>query len=368
MKPETEHDYDNSPAPTNHTEVHEDSFLYEMGPVVAKGASCIVRRAVVKRKGTILAIKVKESVHHNLSTVIPHEVHCMRLLNHPSCLKVYKVFHNQNKTFIVCDMVFGGTVMDRILESRGFPEEDAAAVMDHLLEAVAYIHSKKVLHLGLEPWHILFVSGEPCEEAYNKVVVTGFHKARIPGFAPKQKGGDIRFVAPELRAHFDAATGPESDMWSIGAILYTMLCSFPPFSSALDRKVSEDPAVLPPLDFPSPFWDVTSQLVKDFIRKLLEPDPTKRMTLEGCFEHPWILAAREINGSKTPPVMRAELLLRRMLLFKDIDPTCQLEIAAKVHFVKRAAGEIMVKEIRWRGWRLFSRAASSFCTTGTRST
>ena len=65
------------------------------------------------------------------------------------------------------------------------------------------------------------------------------------------------------------------DWWSIGIILYILLCGFPPFydenNDVLFKMITEGN-----FDFPSPYWDEVSDLAKDLIKKLLCVDPKNR--------------------------------------------------------------------------------------------
>ena len=85
------------------------------------------------------------------------------------------------------------------------------------------------------------------------------------------------------------------DMWSVGVILYILLCGFPPFYS---NKMPElfDQIMNADFQFPSPYWDNISNNAKDLITKLLQVDPKKRYTPDQCLNHPWILAMAPDNG------------------------------------------------------------------------
>jgi serine/threonine protein kinase len=77
-------------------------------------------------------------------------------------------------------------------------------------------------------------------------------------------------------------------MWSVGVILYILLCGFPPFYE------EEMPALFKQImsgrfDFPSPWWDNISADAKDLVNKLLVVDPKKRMTADAVLKHKWIM-------------------------------------------------------------------------------
>jgi serine/threonine protein kinase len=82
-------------------------------------------------------------------------------------------------------------------------------------------------------------------------------------------------VAPEVITH--EAYSSQIDMWSVGVIVYILLCGFPPFYGENDaqmfRKIR---AAL--YSFLAPYWDDISADAKDFVARLLVVDPAKRYT------------------------------------------------------------------------------------------
>ena len=93
------------------------------------------------------------------------------------------------------------------------------------------------------------------------------------------------FIAPEIIK----GTGYNEmiDWWSIGIILYILLCGFPPFydenNDVLFKMITEGK-----FDFPSPYWDDVSDLAKDLIRKLLCVDPKNRLNGDQIMKHEWL--------------------------------------------------------------------------------
>lgn len=90
------------------------------------------------------------------------------------------------------------------------------------------------------------------------------------------------FIIIELKGYDKSV-----DMWSIGVILYILLCGFPPFYADSDAELYEQIKSCE-FAFPSPYWDDISSSVKELIGSLLQRDPTKRATPEQVLEHPWI--------------------------------------------------------------------------------
>lgn len=99
--------------------------------------------------------------------------------------------------------------------------------------------------------------------------------------------GTPGYVAPEVLRNDSSGYGKEVDMWSIGVILYILICGFPPFYDEDNGKLFMS-IQKGEFDYPSPYWDSVSPEVIDLIDKLLVLDPGLRLTAAQLLEHPWL--------------------------------------------------------------------------------
>lgn len=83
------------------------------------------------------------------------------------------------------------------------------------------------------------------------------------------------------------------DIWSLGVVLYICLCGFPPFSDELYSPRNPyrlvDQIKLGRFDYPSPYWDSVADSALDLIDRMLTVDVNKRITVDGCLEHSWLV-------------------------------------------------------------------------------
>eukprot|EP01006_Ploeotia_vitrea_P041438 TRINITY_DN66525_c9_g1_i1.p1 TRINITY_DN66525_c9_g1~~TRINITY_DN66525_c9_g1_i1.p1 ORF type:complete len:390 (-),score=209.31 TRINITY_DN66525_c9_g1_i1:62-1057(-) len=120
--------------------------------------------------------------------------------------------------------------------------------------------------------------------------------------------GTPGYVAPEVLS--GKGYGAAVDMWSVGIIVYILLCGFPPFFSDTDvelyRQIREAPVVFPERE------DL-SQSAKDLVLGLLNRDPEKRLTCDQVLSHEWMTKANTVDiQNYVQPKMRSLIARRRL--------------------------------------------------------
>ena len=115
-------------------------------------------------------------------------------------------------------------------------------------------------------------------------------------------GGYHRYVAPEVIR--SQPYGTAVDMWSVGVILYILLCGFPPFYDDNNKKLFKL-IVNASYSFPDPYWTTISPAAKDLISKLLVIDPQQRLSASQALAHPWI---SDVAASSSLPISIKENL------------------------------------------------------------
>uniref|UniRef100_A0A672RMJ2 non-specific serine/threonine protein kinase n=1 Tax=Sinocyclocheilus grahami TaxID=75366 RepID=A0A672RMJ2_SINGR len=191
---------------------------------------------------------------------------------------------------VCCVSMEGGELFSRI-QARGdqaFTEREASEIMRDIGTAIQYLHNMNIAHRDIKPENLLYTNKE--DTGVLKLTDFGFAKEtslhnllQTPCFTPY-------YVAPEV-------LGPEKydkscDMWSLGVIMYILLCGFPPFYSNTGQAIS--PGMkrrirMGQYEFPNPEWAEVSEEAKQLIHQLLKTDPNERMTIEQFMNHTWII-------------------------------------------------------------------------------
>jgi len=257
---------------------------YELREELGRGAFSIVKLAVEKTTGIHYAVKMikKDSVGQDFNR-LQTEMEILKKVQHPNIIALKEIIDTKNCLFIVTELVTGGELFDKIVELGSYSEKDAALLVSKIVSAIAYLHSLGIVHRDLKPENLLLRDETTVSEV--KLADFGLSKIVSQQLIMQTACGTPGYVAPEILQ----ARGydKEVDMWSIGVITYILLCGFPPFYNEKLQLLFEQ-IMRADYDFPADYWSEISDNAKDFIRKLLVVEPSKRMNSEQALQHPWL--------------------------------------------------------------------------------
>ena len=205
------------------------------------------------------------------------------------------------------ELMEGGELFDRLVEVEHYTEKQAVEAFRPLVDAIRYCHSLGIVHRDLKPENLLYKTKD--EDSLLKVSDFGFSKFLIPK-AQEQlytACGTPTYVAPEIIGNFGYDS--KVDCWSLGVILYVMLCGYPPFYAEENNELFQ---LIKECDyeFHEPYWDNISEDAKDLIKKLLVADPVKRLSAEEILKHPWIT---QNTYSSKPLQFKTDFIMKRKL-------------------------------------------------------
>ncbi|XP_061906110.1 calcium/calmodulin-dependent protein kinase type 1D-like isoform X2 [Entelurus aequoreus] len=234
-----------------------------------------------KKTGTLFALKClkkKHLVHSNLE----NEINVLKRIKHDNVVGLEDFYESRTHFYLVMELVSGGELFDRILDKGVFTEKDASTVIKQVLEAVSYLHDNSIVHRDLKPENLLYYSTD--ENA--KIMVSDFGLSKTLEHGVMSTAcGTPGYVAPEVLAQ--KPYNKTVDCWSIGVITYILLCGYPPFFEENETRLFSK-IMRADYAFHSPFWDEISESAIDFIRNMMEKNPTKRFSTEQALQHPWI--------------------------------------------------------------------------------
>ncbi|XP_019859902.1 PREDICTED: serine/threonine-protein kinase PLK4-like isoform X2 [Amphimedon queenslandica] len=270
-------------------------------------------------------IDKKLMVKKGMTERVKNEVKIHSHLKHPSILELYDFFEDSNYVYLILEFCQNGE-LNRYLKHRqkSLSEDEVRIILNQVVKGLIYLHSFNIVHRDLSLSNILLTSSMDAKIADFGLSVT----LDLPGDKHHTLCGTPNYIAPEVAKR--EAHGLESDIWSLGCMVYTMLVGTPPFDtddvqSTLDNVVNGD------FDIPQ----YLSAEAQDLIISLLKKHPSKRLTLQQVLYHSFTKGVQQENVlqkrtlSLTTPVIatyRGDCQFHGSRVLKNI----QLEAPASV--------------------------------------
>ncbi|KAK3227468.1 hypothetical protein Dsin_007330 [Dipteronia sinensis] len=260
---------------------------YELGKLLGQGTFAKVHHGRNLKTGMSVAIKIidKEKVFKvGMIQQIKREISVMRMVRHPNVVELYEVMASKTKIYFVMEYVKGGELFSKVAKGK-LKEDDARKYFQQLISAVDYCHSRGVFHRDLKPENLLL-------DENGNLKVSDFGLSALAE-CKHQDGllhttcGTPAYVAPEVinRKGYD---GSKADIWSCGVILYVLLAGYLPFH---DSNLMEMYRKIGKAEFKFPNW--FSPEVKRLLTKILDPNPSTRISIAKIMEKSWFCKGLE---------------------------------------------------------------------------
>ncbi|XP_059080756.1 death-associated protein kinase 1-like isoform X2 [Tigriopus californicus] len=268
------------------TEPFED--FYEQYEEIGSGQFAVVFRVIEKSTRNEYAAKFikKKRLETSRRGVaredIQKEIHILAEMEHVNVIYLHQVYDTSHHVILVLELLRGGELFDFISEKERLSEEEASNFIKQILEGLKHMHSKYIAHLDLKPENIMLKTEN---SPLLKLIDFGLSRKIKPGEELREMLGTPEFVSPEV-VNFEPIS-LNTDMWSIGVITYILLSGASPFLGDTQQETYAN-IVACDYEFDEEFFSQTSDLAKDFIRKLFVFEQRKRATVEECLNHPWI--------------------------------------------------------------------------------
>ena len=199
---------------------------------------------------------------------------------------MFNSFYTPRNAYLILELVSGGELFDQIVLRKFYSETDASRLIRQAFSAVHHMHQHGVVHRDLKPENLLCTDNGDSIKISDMGLATFFEGES----GLKLMCGTPGYVSPEVLKR--TGYGTKVDAWSLGVILYILLCGFPPFSHKDDGellKLSREGKY----QYPSPYWDHISESAKDLIDNLLVVDPSRRYSVHQALSHPWVSSTEE---------------------------------------------------------------------------
>jgi len=234
-----------------------------------------------------LVIKEKERADSIVREVAVQATLLAEADDNPGFVRLLNFFETEDKVVLELELLQGRDLLKYLSSKGSVNESDAAHIMYDVLNCVVTMQERGIAHRDLKPANILMA-----DMTTNGVMVklSDFGMADFVGPDNLLRGrcGTPGFVAPEIyEAGVHGGYENHADMFSAGAILYTLLCGYEPFFADTDAKLIQENKN-GKVSFPPDCWKTVSIEGRDLVEKMLERDPKKRIEARRALGHPWI--------------------------------------------------------------------------------
>ena len=271
---------------------------YEVEGEIGRGGMAIVYRGRDTRLKRGVAVKLlppELTFRDDIRTRFLREAEMAARLSHPNIVPIYSVDERDGLVYFVMGLVDGESLGDRLRRTGALSIAEARRILREVAEALAYAHSRGVVHRDIKPDNVLL------DRASGRAMVTDFGIARA---ATEDEGstrltatgtaiGTPAYMSPEQCAG-DRAVDGRSDLYSLGAVAYQMLTGEPPFSANSAPAVMVKHVTEQPVSLRARRGDVPEDLER-IVMRLLEKDPASRFA-DGAA----LVAA--LDGAPVPPL------------------------------------------------------------------
>ncbi|XP_029628140.1 serine/threonine-protein kinase SIK2 [Salmo trutta] len=253
--------------------------FYDIERTLGKGNFAVVKLARHRITKTEVAIKIIDKSQLDAVNLekIYREVQIMKMLDHPHIIKLYQVMETKNMLYLVTEFAKNGEIFDYLAKHGRLSELEARRKFWQILSAVEYCHNRNIVHRDLKAENLLLDG-----HMNIKIADFGFGNFFQPGEPLATWCGSPPYAAPEV---FEGQQyeGPQLDIWSMGVVLYVLVCGALPFDGptlpVLRQRVLEG-------RFRIPYF--MTEDCEHLIRRMLVLDPSKRLSVAQIKEHKWM--------------------------------------------------------------------------------
>ena len=258
---------------------------YKFENKIGEGRFGKVRTAIHKSTNLKVAIKIIDKNQIKLKEDrqrVDSEISILKQVKHYNISKLFSCIESEERIYLVEEYVNGNdlNVFIKQKEKPKIREQKVLTYFRQIISAIEYIHKLGIAHRDLKPENILINNKNDI-----KLIDFGLGKMFTKGQLLKTQCGSPFYASPEM-INGNKYNGVNSDIWSLGVILYLMLFEELPFMDAdmkrLYKKISTGK-----YEIPEDKLDEVSSEAIDLVKQILEVNPKNRIKISEIKSHPW---------------------------------------------------------------------------------
>lgn len=274
--------------PNNHENIICDFIIKE---TLGKGIFGIVKSAINTQTGEKVAIKIlnEAKIPYEEKMNSLREIEIMSNLKHPNIIRFYGYISSDKQLYLITEYIKGIELFQYISLKKKIEESEACIYFQQIISGIEYLHKMDIVHRDLKPENILI------DRYLKEVKIIDFglsNKYTDKSTLLSTLCGSPLYAAPEVLLEKGYKPGPV-DIWSAGVILYFMISGKLPFNGDSDEELYKNIIEAKVKNIQG-----VSKEVNDLIKKILNPNPRKRITISKIKGHPWFNLFNNNNFDK----------------------------------------------------------------------
>ena len=270
---------------------------YDILERLGEGGFAVVHKAKCRTNGEEVAIKIiniRKMRDKGLLDHVKREAHIHYRLSNPSILKMHNIIEDKHNVYLILELCHHGSLSAYLKRTgRKLTEQEVKRVFAQVVSGVLYLHKHRIMHRDLSPSNLLVTKSMD-------IKISDFGLAVMledVGERHFTMCGTPNYIAPEIATQ--VPHGLESDVWSLGCLLYSLLVGYPPFDTAHASDTLQKVACADQITIPSNM----SREAQDLIIGLMKKHPSERLKVYQIPNHPFMKmpsASRVVNSVRYP--------------------------------------------------------------------
>jgi calcium-dependent protein kinase len=279
--------------------LHAVKQIYDFEQLLGEGAYGKVFQARRKVDGLMLALKTIQRGDVQ-DEEFQREANTLRILSqnggHPNVCRLFDEHVDSKYNYLAMELMQGGELLQHLIRNGPYSEAQAAGFILQFAEGISFVHASGVTHADLKLENLIMSSIQD-DDAKLKLVDFG---CSVLSEESESKQRDIlgttAYWSPELCEN-GALPTHAADMWAVGCIVFILLTGSHPFDKNCDStdedikntlvQIKNGSRTIDEVVFDERINGLSDSCVQ-MMKKLMDPDPNKRMTSNEFLRHPWV--------------------------------------------------------------------------------
>ncbi|XP_053322649.1 obscurin-like [Spea bombifrons] len=291
--------------------------FFEVKEEIGRGSFGFVKRVVHKGNGMTCAAKFIP-LRSKTRLQAYRERDILSEVTHSNVTLLLDTFQTKKTLILILEICYGEELLNRLFRKNTVTEKEVKVYIRQILEAVAYLHDKNILHLDIKPSNILMV--HPDEDNL-KLCDFGFAQKINTSELQYSKYGSPEFISPEIACL--SPVSKASDIWPVGVITYLSLVCASPFAGQNDRESLLN-VQRGRISWSCQGFTQLSEEAKDFMKRTIQMSPETRPAALDCLQHTWfqegsiLQETRRINMKGLKFLVARSRWQRSLMSYKSI--------------------------------------------------